>query len=597
MSLMVSQPNIDIPAVTKVTAAFDPPVVRPGEQASLRIALNALEESVEWPTNLAGPPQLEIRPGAHGQILQFTGRTMEPRTAFNYHVRSSSPGLFTVPEFVVKVDGKPVTVPSAQIEVMSEPPATVAPAARLTLGLPVTNLFLGQAVQAHIVLPGSPGGVVQGLIQPQLSGPGLLLDLGAIRQRIEMAPRAGVNVATFIYEITFTPMIAGKLTVFAQGFTVGQRVSGPVVTNSPAPVPPGLPQYTLVESDPVELNVRPLPREGELPGFTGAIGSLAVGPPKLATNVLHVGDPVRLTVTVTNRGDGPLARLVNPPPPQAPGWQVFVANDFAPTQPLPPQQLVGPLRPGLPSQAATVAGVVTFNYTLIPLTEAAQATPPIPFSYFDPKAVRYVDLTIPSVPVTVKPGAAPGDLASLMQTNPAGVEPEKELALSGLVVSRGRTASSLVPPQQQAWFPLVQLAPAVAFFGLWRWDRRRRYLEKHPHIILRRRARRALRRQWRILRRAARAADGRRFAAAAVNAMRVACAPHYPAEPRALVGCDVLALLPEAERFGRAGEVVRRFFALTDATRFGPVAPPNAADLLPLQSDLDRVLQQLEEKL
>ena len=168
--------------------------------------------------------------------------------------------------------------------------------------------------------------------------------------------------------------------------------------------------------------------------------------------------------------------------------------------------------------------------------------------------------------------------------------------LSGLAASRGRTASSLVPPQQQAWFPLVQLAPAVAFFGLWSWDRRRRYLEQHPDIVLRRRARRALRRQRRILQRAARAADAPRFAAAAVSAMRVACAPHYPAEPRALVGGDVLPLLPEPERSGRAGEVVRRFFAVTDATRFGTAAP-NAADLLPLQPDLERVLQQLEEKL
>jgi hypothetical protein len=334
-----------------------------------------------------------------------------------------------------------------------------------------------------------------------------------------------------------------------------------------------------------------------LPGFTGAIGSYAVGSPKLATNVLRVGDPVRLTVTVTNRGDAPLARLVAPPPPQAPDWQVFVATDFAPAQPVPLQQPGTPPRARLPAQAGSLEGVTTFNYTLIPLTEAARATPPIPFSYFDPKAVRYIDLTIPPVPVAVKPGAVPGDLASLQQANSAVVEPEKELALSGLAGSRGRTASSLVPPQQQAWFPLVQFAPALAFFGLWRWDRRRRYLEQHPDIILRRRARRALRRQWRLLRRAARAGDARRFAAAAVNAMRVACAPHYPAEPRALVGCDVLALLPETERFGRAGEVVRRFFALTDAARFGPAAPPNAADLLPLQSDLDRVLQQLEAKL
>jgi len=168
--------------------------------------------------------------------------------------------------------------------------------------------------------------------------------------------------------------------------------------------------------------------------------------------------------------------------------------------------------------------------------------------------------------------------------------------LSGLTASRGRTASSLVPPQQQAWFPLVQLAPAIAFFGLWRWDRRRRYLEKHPDIILRRRARRALRRQRHILRRAARAADAPRFGAAAVNAMRVACAPHYPAEPRALVGGDVLPLLPEPDRAGRAGEVVRRFFAVTDAVRFDTV-PPSATELLSLQPELERVLQQLEQRL
>jgi hypothetical protein len=168
--------------------------------------------------------------------------------------------------------------------------------------------------------------------------------------------------------------------------------------------------------------------------------------------------------------------------------------------------------------------------------------------------------------------------------------------LRGLAAARGRTTASLVPPQQQTWFPLVQLAPAVAFFGLLSWDRRRRYLEQHPDVLLRRRARRALHRQWRILQRAARAANASGFAAAAVRAMRVACAPHYPAEPRALVGADVLPLLPEPDRAGRPGEVVRRFFAVTDAADFG-TASANPAELLPLQPDLERVLQQLEAKL
>ncbi len=197
------------------------------------------------------------------------------------------------------------------------------------------------------------------------------------------------------------------------------RFSGPIVITGLVTIPGGPPQYTLLESDPVELNVRPLPTEGQLPGFTGAIGSFALGPPKLATNFLRVGDPVKLTVTVTNRGDGPLARLVPPPPPKVRDWQVFAANDYAPAQLAwqPRRAMLGPN--GLLAQPGSPQGFVTFTYTLIPLTDGVRATPPIPFSYFDPTTGSYADLTIPPVPVTVKPGAAPADLAALRQTGPA----------------------------------------------------------------------------------------------------------------------------------------------------------------------------------
>jgi len=596
MSLMMAQPKIEIPLVTKATTAFDPPVVRPGELSFFRVVFDALEESIEWPTNLAGPPQLEMRPGAHGQMLQMNLTNLEPQTAFNYRVRASSLGSFTIPDFVVRVNGKAVTVPSARLDVVSEPPASVLPAERVTLELPLTNLFAGQPVTARILLPGTPAGAVQGLGAPQLCGSGILVDLGGARQRIEMRPRGAALGPTFIYETTVTPVATGKLMVYAQGFTAGNRFF------TPSAIPVGPARCTLLESDPLELDVRPLPTEGQLPGFTGAIGSLTVGPPKLATNVLRVGDPVKLTVTITNRGDAPLARLVAPPPPQAQDWHVFAPSDITPTQPLAPPRPVVRFSPDGRSvvtstaQAESLVGVVTFTYTLIPLTEDTRDTPPIPFSCFDPKACAYVDLTIPSVPVTVQPGAVPADPSSLVQASSAGVAPEKELALSGLSASRGRTAASLVSPQQRPWFPLVQLAPGVAFLGLWGWDRRRRHLEAHPDIVLRRRARRELSRQRRVLRRAARTADAPRFATAAVNAMRVACAPHYPAEPRALVGGDVLPLLPETERSGRSGQAVRRFFALTDAARFGTGASATA-ELLALRPDLERVLEELEQKL
>ncbi len=589
MTLMLSQPKIEISAPVKAAAAFDPPVVGPGQRAIYRVTFNALEQSIEWPEDLAAPPGLEMRRGARGEILRIGGPTYLPLTAFNYPARSSRAGEFVMPEFTVKVYGKPVTIPAARLVVISPRPAA-RPSQRILLELAATNLYVGQPVRAQVRLPGSAAGIVQGLAQVQLSGRGVLVDLGGARQRIEVLPNSGARAPTFIYETTLTPMVAGTVSVYAQGFVAGSHFSGPIVISGTATIPGGPPQYTLLETEPMELQVRPLPPEGELPGFTGAIGSLALGVPKLATNVVRVGELVRLAVTVTNRGDGPMARLVAPPAPRTSDWQVF-----APPEVTPPVAL--PLAPTVaPGFAEALEGVTTFNYTLIPLTKQADITPAIPFSYFDPVQGRYTDLTIPPVPVTVTAGAAPADLKALLQAGASEAETEKLPVLSDLAPSPGRTATSLVPTQQRGWFPLVQLAPAAAFAGLWGWDRRRRYYEKHPDQLLRRKARRSLRRQRRAVRRAAQAKDAPRFATAAVSAMQVACAPHYPAEPRALVGKDVLALLSGTGGNGRAGEVVRRFFTITDASRFA-TAGGNAAELLALEPELDRVLQQLEEKL
>jgi hypothetical protein len=609
MSLMLSQPPIDVKSEVRPTASFDPPVVRPGEFSTYRVVFNALEESVEWPEKLLTPPQLEALPGAHGQVLALGATGFQPITSFNYRVRASAAGQFTIPEFTVTVsqDGsKTVTVPAAQLEVSATaPPGPTAQ--RIHLELASTNLYVGQPVHAGILIPAGPDGTLQipqtGQQPFQITGSGFIVEQSGLRQRTEMRPTpGGGGFASLIYETTLTPITAGKLTAFAQTF-VGNRMAGPITLSGHVVIRGGPANYTLVESEPIELNVRPLPRDGELPGFTGAVGNFTLEHPELATNSLVVGEPVKFSVKV--HGEGNLARLVAPPPPSTHEWQVFAST--APDN--------------TPPQMVQAQGFATFTYTLVALTPDAHATPAIPFSTFDPGRGAYVNLTIPPVPVTVKPGAAPANVRALAEASAAGERVEKEPVLGGLANRPGLAAGSLVPVQQQIWFPLIQLVPALAFFGLWGWDRRRRYLEQHPDVVLRRRARRALRREWRALRKAARAGDAPRFAAAAINAMRAASAPHYPAEPRALVGNDVLLLLqrpnvwtdaPAAPSgtalspMGQAqvpgvttsvsaqtGEVVRRFFTVTDAMRFA--APGgDAAQLLPLQSELEEVLKELE---
>lgn len=575
MSLMLSQPKIEITTNISAVASFDPPIVRPGEQTIYRVTFNALEETIDWPKKLNGPVELQTEAGAHGQIVPILGATQIPFTTFNTRVRASKPGDFTMPEFKVQAYGTQVTVPAAELKVVSDAPGSPSHLLHLALEIAETNLFVGQPIHVRATLPGSAGVFSQGLPPVQFNGQGILVDQAASQQMVTVTSHDGVNMPSYTFQSTLTALEAGKISVFAQCFT-GNRFSGSMVIPGPAMIPAPPTPFTLLESDLVTLNVRSLPKEGELPGFTGGIGSFRIEPAKLGTNELIVGEPVKLAVAV--RGDASVARLVPPPAPRIREWQIL---DSTPS--------------GGITQATPTDNISIFQYTLVPLTDEIKETPAIPFSYFDPVRASYVDLTIPSIPVTVHSGEIPADFATLVKTNATSHE-EDEPVLSGLATTAGWTGA-LVPLQTSPWFPVVQLIPAGAFFGLWSWDRRRRYLEQHPDVLLRRRARRALRREKRVLRRAARDRDASGFASAAVNAMRVACAPHYPAEPRALVGSDVLQLLGSNGHASNGGAtVVRRFFSVTDASHFAGTAS-DPSDLLSLQPELEQVLEHLESRL
>lgn len=570
MVLMQSQPPMITEAPKQALAVFDPPVVRVGEEATYRITVDALLDSISWPEKLPGPGGLILRPSARGQIIQQLGGTLLPRSVFNHRARSERPGTFIIPEFTVQAYGQTVRIPAARLEVVPANVITTQAVPRLQLELPVTNLFAGQAVNALVRQSTTGPGTIQGLTQVELIGDGILVDRSFTQQRFEGSPGNVTNIANFIHDTTLIPLRAGTITVTAQGFQSGSLFGGPII------IPGGMPGLNLVDSDPVTITVRPLPKEGERPGFTGGIGHFTIDPPALATNVLRVGEPVRLTVTV--RGQGNLGRLLPPTPKPTSEWQVLSENSETP--------------PAL----IRARGFVTFHYSLIPMSAATRTTPGLPFSFFDPSRATYMDLTIPSVQVTVKPGTQPTDTQALAFAESQQTSPANEPVLGELTTTPGTIAASLVPLALRGWFPLVQVAPVFGFAGLWAWDRRRRYLEAHPDILARRRARRALRQARRKLRAAVRKGDAAGVVKFGVEAMQVATAPHFPAQPRALVGADVLAVLADPERRGKIGATVRQLFADADAVRFG-THPPDGRELLTAHADIERMLSRLEAML
>jgi hypothetical protein len=573
-NLVSSAASFDMDSPVEAQAEFDPPVAQLGGHVVYRIVVTALDESLKVPDPMPAPEGLELRLGGRGQTYEsMGGMKLRPQTTIIFHVTAASNGVFKIPAFEATAYGKPVNVPEAALSVVPAGTVAAREPPRLLLDLPEGNIYVGQSLRIPVLLPLPADGSVQTIYQARITGEFLFSEPApGIRQ--ERIRRNDQSVPAFVQEVTLTPLREGRQELVAQA---------QALTTRPVPGQTNVFQSVtvLIDSEPVSIDVKPLPKQGQLPGFTGAIGNFEIETPKLSTNEVRAGEP--LTLTVVLRGDGNLGRLTPPQVPFTRDWQSFP-----------------PVGENLPASFIQQRGAASFSYTLIPLSDRINSTPAIPFCYFDPETKNYVDLTIPPAALIVKPG--PAGAASQAQatdkSDPAADDPgrERELVLTGLSETPGATNGSLEPVQHRWWFLALQLAPAALLGGLWAWDRRRIFLEKHPDVRLKRQARRGLKRELRLARRAAAAQDAPGFVNRAANALREACAPHAAANPEALVCADVLQELQPPDQSGRYAEVVRRVFAAADAIRFGgPVR--NGADLLALEPELERVLEQLKARL
>ena len=558
IQLQVQQPAVDTTSPVTATAEFDPPTVHVGERVFYRVTIDSTESSVQWPADITAPAALKFGVKRSGQITQFQSMNFRPMASFVYEVQASTGGHFTVSNFNVNVSGATVIIPAASLDVVPPNVPTAAPR-RLLLDATETNVFLGQPFRLRVMLPAGPGNTLEALREIQFNGDGLMTDKTGTRQTGGPVDINGQLQNVLACEMLVTPIMAGPLQISAQGFTAGHEFMPPISFHGSVSFSGGPAKYVLLTSEPVSIHVRPLPVEGELPGFTGAIGRFFQDPPRLSTNRLHVGEPIQLRLVF--HGEGDLTRFVPPIAPRSREWQVIAD---------PPP--------------AT-------SFTLIPLTDDTQQSPAIPFSYFDPATAKYVDLSVPPIPVTVVGEGLPMELPAAADTAAEG-QPQTPAKLSSLATTPGTRVNSLKPPQLRVWFAGLEFAPVAGFLVLWQWDRRRRYLEAHPDVVRRAQARRALRRERRQLEKAVAAADTNMFVHHAARALSIVVAPHYPANPRALVSSDVLAQLDSP-----GAEVVKKIFAAADAQFAVTPEAPNGSDLLGLFPELTMILKKLEEKL
>ena len=118
-------------------------------------------------------------------------------------------------------------------------------------------------------------------------------------------------------------------------------------------------------SNPVTLNVKPLPEEGKPENFQGAVGRFQLSS-KVDEIELDEGDPVTLNISLEGVGN-----LRNAPSPQLPDLTNF--DQFGPTT----SQDISVSKEG-------VSGRVEYTHVLIPHDINANEIGPVRYAYFDP---------------------------------------------------------------------------------------------------------------------------------------------------------------------------------------------------------------------
>ncbi|MBN9416632.1 MAG: protein BatD [Candidatus Eremiobacteraeota bacterium] len=129
-----------------------------------------------------------------------------------------------------------------------------------------------------------------------------------------------------------------------------------------------------LSTQPVTLEVLPLPTQGRPPSFNGAVGRHFELLASLNKTLIKAGDPVKLAVTIT--GDEHPDLLLDPTLPNWPGVRSYTPEASA-----------------LPYEKPNFRASKTFKIPLVPQQGGDFQLHDLSWSYFDPASRRYVTLT------------------------------------------------------------------------------------------------------------------------------------------------------------------------------------------------------------
>ncbi|MEW6158875.1 MAG: BatD family protein [Verrucomicrobiota bacterium] len=449
-------------AAPSLTSSLDRDTISVGESAMLILAYTDCT-----PTQAPAIPQipnLAIAFAGQSQNL-FNINGVETRSiSLNYRLTPSQPGEYTIPAIRTVVSGVTLTTQPLTLRVTKA--STETDLAFLKLIVPKQTVYVGETFPVEIQLYFQRAEEIH---MPQLSAEGFTM--GPTPKPASTRTQVNGRIYTvYIFKMSATAAKAGDLTLGPAQCDLTLLIPQRRRSNDPFDLDDffsssfGQRRPTKLSSEPLPMQVLPLPHEGRPPSFNGAVGDFSLAVNAGPTNVT-VGDPITLRVQIA--GTGTLDSI--PFPPQT-DWREF--QTYTPTSKVETTDPLG------------MSGVKTFEQVIVPQNAEVRQLPAIAFSFFDPNKKSYRTLQQPPIGIQVQPSARgqpqPTVLAGTATPAPAAPPPTRDIV--HIKPHFGQALLLEAPLLLRPGFWVWQTIPVLAWLAALAWRKRADKFARDPRL-------------------------------------------------------------------------------------------------------------------
>jgi len=407
-------------AQISLRASISPETVRAGESANYQIQVSGESFQSAPPRVQAGNLKIHYL-GPSKQMVWKNGVTSN-LVAYVYSVSATGPGDYTIPPQQIKINGQLFETNPVTFKVLAPGHlrSSNAPGQAQNNGSPSyfaelvpdkKRLYVGEMVPVELrVYFEEQIGIIKTPEQLELKSEGFTTRDWEVIGKSASILKDGKRYTVFTYKTALAPVKSGKFTidpissewvlninesrgsVQSRGrslwedffddpfFNQGVFGSGPFAMR-------GAKGRFTVQTDPIQLEVLPLPDNHKPASFTGAVGSFNLTA-SVDNSTAKAGEPITLKMKIYGKGN--FDRVSNPQVDIGSGqWQSYEPeSNFVATDSL------------------GFNGEKSFNQLIVPMAPADHL-PPIEFSYFDPDEEHYVVLRPQPIEIKVLGSAAP----------------------------------------------------------------------------------------------------------------------------------------------------------------------------------------------